>query len=496
MPGQEHAQKDFKNVLESVRDSLRDNALDQRVIEAIKGLLQADEGSLVLFDPAGNENIRTFIRAGQADTHLDHFLHEMLKGRILEERKTIYATDLSLLLNEHAMKPKYKELAALICIPLVAKKQLLGMLCLARSSTKSAFNEFDVELVTVFADLIAYLVHMMNLHRQVFDENTRLKNELQERFDFKGIIGQSAPLRKVLALLKQIIPTEARVIISGESGTGKELIARAIHYNGPRQSQPFLAIDCGAMPANLIESELFGYVRGAFTGAMRDHKGLFEEAHGGTLFLDEIANLPLEVQPKLLRAIQEGQIRPVGSAQIKKVDVRIIAAASADLQRQVEAGTFRPDLFYRLNVVNIVLPALRERKDDVALLANHFLEKKNKDHQKCVRGFAGETMTCLESYDWPGNIRQLENVIERMVVLASEGLEYIPPSLLPPEIAGCAQEQEATDIKSQLENLERRLLRTSLQKHNYNKSAAARELGTSEHYVREKMKKLDIEAPE
>jgi transcriptional regulator with GAF, ATPase, and Fis domain len=494
----EHELGHFKklvNVLESVSAALQTNELSQHVVKEIKELFQADEGSLVLFDPAANDNIKTFIREGQADAKLDHFLHEMLKGRIFEEKKPIFATDLSLLLNEHSMKPKYKEISALISIPLVAKEELLGMLCLTRATPKPPFSKFESELMTALVDLVASFIQSMNLHQRVFDENIRLKNELQERFDFNGIIGRSAQIRKVFALLKQIIPTEARVIISGESGTGKELIARAIHYNGPRQSKPFFAIDCGAMPANLIESELFGYVRGAFTGATRDRKGLFEEAHGGTLFLDEIANMPLEVQPKLLRAIQEGEIRPVGSSQIKKVDVRIIAAASGDLQRHVEEGTFRQDLFYRLNVVNIALPPLRERKEDIALLANHFLEKKNKDHHKQVRGFKSETMTCLESYHWPGNIRQLENVIERMVVLAGDDVEYIPPSLLPPEITERAPEPEASDIEGQVANLEKRRLLESLEKNNYNKSAAARELGKSEHYVRNKMKKLGIETP-
>lgn len=492
----DHELRHFKNVLGSVRDSLKENKLDELVVKKIKDLFQADEGSLVLFDLAANNNIRTFIREGQSDAKLDHFLHEMLKGQMALEKKPIFATDLSFLLNEHSMKPKYKEIAALISIPIVAKEELLGMLCLTRSTPKPPFSQFESELITVLVDVIAYLIHMMNLHQRVFDENIRLKNELQERFDFDGIIGQSAQLRKVFALLKQIIPTEARVIISGESGTGKELIARAIHYNGPRQSKPFIAIDCGAIPANLIESELFGYIKGAFTGAAGTRKGLFEQAHGGTLFLDEIANMPLEVQPKLLRAIQEGQIRPVGSSLPKEVDVRIIAAASGDLKKHVENGKFREDLFYRLNVVNIILPPLRERKEDIALLAKHFLEKKNAAHHKQAKGLKGETMTYLESYDWPGNIRQLENVIERIVVLASKDIEYIPPSLLPPEIIERAPEPEAPDIKSRVENFERRVLLISLEKNNYNKSAAARELGTSEHYVRKKMKKLGIETPE
>lgn len=189
-----------------------------------------------------------------------------------------------------------------------------------------------------------------------------------------------------------------------------------------------MAIDCGALPANLMESELFGYVKGAFTGAMRDKKGLFEEANGGTLFLDEIVNMLLEVQAKFLRAIQEGKIRPVGSTQVKKVDVRIIAAASVNLRTQVETGKFRQDLFYRLNVVNVSLPPLRERKEDIAILANHFLKKTAEKHQRPIKGFKPETVAYLENYTWPGNVRELENIVERMVILRSLKTSSLPLS--------------------------------------------------------------------
>ncbi|KAA0230075.1 sigma-54-dependent Fis family transcriptional regulator [candidate division KSB1 bacterium] len=246
---------------------------------------------------------------------------------------------------------------------------------------------------------------------------TNTARELWNEADFSGILGHSAIMQSVFALLRQVMPTDVRVLISGESGTGKECIARAIHDGSPRQQGPFVAVDCGALPANLLESELFGYVKGAFTGADRDRKGLFEEAHGGTLFLDEIVNMPMELQAKLLRAIQESEIRPLGSSQVRKVNARIIAAASESVRDEMIAGKFRRDLFYRLNVVNINLPALRERKEDIPILAEHFLSAMNKKYGKHLKGFHADTMPHLEAYAWPGNIRELEHAMERAVVL-------------------------------------------------------------------------------
>jgi len=241
--------------------------------------------------------------------------------------------------------------------------------------------------------------------------------ERRNESGFTGILGHSAKMQSVFSLLRQVMPTDVRVLISGESGTGKECIARAIHDGGPRKNGPFVAVDCGALPASLLESELFGYVKGAFTGAERDRKGLFEEAHGGTLFLDEIVNMPVEVQAKLLRAIQESEIRPLGSSQVRKVDVRIIAAASESVRDEMIAGKFRRDLFYRLNVVNINLPALRERKEDIPLLAEHFLSTMNEKYGKHIKGLQSDTVAHLAAYAWPGNIRELEHAMERAVVL-------------------------------------------------------------------------------
>ena len=269
----------------------------------------------------------------------------------------------------------------------------------------------------ILASQFAQFIHNAKLYEDLFAETTRLKAEVQDKYARHGIIGHSPKMQVVFSLMDRVIPTDVQLLLEGETGTGKERIARAIHYSGPRKDAPFVAVDCGALPANLLESELFGYVKGAFTGANQDRKGLFEEANQGTLFLDEITNMPQEVQSKLLRAVQESEIRPVGSARVRKIDVRIIAAGSGDLQAQVEAGKFRQDLFFRLNVVSVPLPPLRDRKEDIAILASHFLSKMNEKHDRQLKPFGRETMAHLEAYTWPGNVRELEHAVERAVVL-------------------------------------------------------------------------------
>jgi transcriptional regulator with PAS, ATPase and Fis domain len=380
---------------------------------------------------------------------------------------------------------------------------LTGVLNLVRLKGKPEFGERETWLLSFLAAIFSQFIHNARVHYEVFTENQRLKEEVRGKYAFEGIIGQSAELKSIFALLERVIPTDARVIIEGESGTGKELIAKVIHYNGLRKNAPFVAVDCGALPANLLEGELFGYVKGAFTGAIRDKKGLFEVAHNGTLFLDEIANMPLEIQSKLLRAIQEGEIRPLGSTVVKKVDVRIIAAGSGELKEKVAEGTFREDLFYRLNVVSVKLPPLRQRKGDIPLLADFFLKKMAGRHQREIKGFKAETMARLEAYSWPGNVRELENIVERMVILTEDHQEYIPVELLPMEIypqnfekiTAPPPETASENIKNKKAFYEKMMLIEALTKSNWNQSAAARELGISERTVRYKMQKFGIEKP-
>lgn len=259
-------------------------------------------------------------------------------------------------------------------------------------------------------------------------ENRSLKKELVKEYSFQNIVGNSQAMHQIYDLIKRVSLTPTNILVTGESGTGKEVIAKAIHYNGPLKDRPFVTVNCGAIPENLMESEMFGHKKGSFTGAVADKAGLFEVADGGTLFLDEVGELPLTIQVKLLRAIQERVIRRVGATEDMKVEVRIIAATNRHLEDMVQKGTFRQDLFYRLNVINIKSPSLRDRRDDIPLLANHFLKKYNDRLAKNISGISAEAMEVLKKYDYPGNVRELENLIERTVALEA-GATILPESL-------------------------------------------------------------------
>lgn len=263
-------------------------------------------------------------------------------------------------------------------------------------------------------------------------ENRSLKKELVKEYSFQNMVGNSPAMHAIYDMVKRVSQTPTNVLITGESGTGKEVVAKAIHYNGPLKDRPFVTVNCGAIPENLMESEMFGHKKGSFTGAVADKAGLFEVADTGTLFLDEVGELPLTIQVKLLRAIQERVIRRVGGTEDNKVDVRIIAATNRNLEEMVAKGTFRQDLFYRLNVINIKTPGLRERREDVPLLANHFLKKYNERLNKNIGAISNEAMEILKKYDYPGNVRELENLIERTVAL--EGGATILPESLPPMV--------------------------------------------------------------
>lgn len=281
-------------------------------------------------------------------------------------------------------------------------------------------------------DEVRLNIHNALRSRNLEVENRSLKKELVKEYSFQNMVGNSTAMHSIYDMVKRVAQTPTNVLITGESGTGKEVVAKAIHYNGPLKDRPFVTVNCGAIPENLMESEMFGHKKGSFTGAVADKAGLFEVADGGTLFLDEVGELPLTIQVKLLRAIQERVIRRVGATDDNKVEVRIIAATNRNLEEMVQKGGFRQDLFYRLNVINIKTPSLRERRDDVPLLAVHFLKKYNERLNKAIGGISTEAMEILKKYDYPGNVRELENLIERTVAL--EGGATILPESLPPMV--------------------------------------------------------------
>lgn len=332
-------------------------------------------------------------------------------------------------------------------------------------------------------------------------ENRVLKKELGKENSFQNIIGNSESMHRIFDLVRRVSQAPTNVLITGESGTGKEVVAKAIHYNGPLKDRPFVTINCGAIPENLMESEMFGHKKGSFTGAVVDKSGLFEVADGGTLFLDEVGELPLSIQVKLLRAIQERIIRRVGATDDIKVDVRIIAATNRDLERMVNDGGFRQDLYYRLNVIHIKTPSLRERRDDIPLLAAHFLKKYNDRLGKNIGGISQEAMEMMKKYDYPGNVRELENVIERTVALEAGSTilpESLPPFVNTPSGRKMASSQEieigpeGIDLDKIVGQIEKELLIKAIHVANGTKKRAAKLLNISFRSMRYRVEKYGL----
>ncbi|HXV21984.1 MAG TPA: sigma-54 dependent transcriptional regulator [Desulfuromonadales bacterium] len=333
-------------------------------------------------------------------------------------------------------------------------------------------------------------------------ENLYLRQQLRGKYKFDRIIGNSPAMQQVFSRMEKIVHTDSTILILGESGTGKELVAKAIHFNGPRREKPFIAINCGAIPAELLESELFGHARGSFTGAVADKPGKFEAANGGTIFLDEIGTMPMHLQMKLLRVLQEHEVERVGTSKRIKLNVRVISATNANIEDEVKRGAFREDLYYRLNVIPILLPPLRERREDIALLARHFLLKSCKEMNRPLMSISPAAMQALEAYDWPGNVREMENVIERSVAL-TDG-EIIEGSDLPAGIGGIDDEsipgllcprvtEDGVDMVRIIEALERRMIGEALELSDGVKARAASLLGINRTTLVEKIKRHALE---
>ncbi len=384
-----------------------------------------------------------------------------------------------------------------LCVPIKLEGEVIGALCADRVYDDTVSLERDMHLLSIVASMIAQAVRLRQLaeesYHELLEENTRLQEELKTKFKPDNIIGNSQSMQQVYHLIEQVSESDATVLIRGESGTGKELIAHAIHYHSARADKPFIRVNCAALPESVIESELFGHEKGAFTGAVSLRKGRFELADGGTIFLDEIGDLSPALQIKLLRVLQEKEFERVGGVKTIKVDVRVIAATNRNLEELIEKELFRQDLYYRLNVFPIHVPPLRERKTDILLLADYFVEKYSRLNNKRVKRISTQAIDMMMSYHWPGNVRELENCIERAVLLTRDDVihgHHLPPTLQTAEASG-------TTFKGRLEtviaNVERDLVIDALKSTHGNQARAAKLLGITERKFGLRVKKYRID---
>ena len=459
-------------------------------------------GALFLVDPSGTDiAVEASYGLKTAEQRRAHYkLGEGITGKVSESGKPMFVPNVSrepLFLNKTGARDLQKEEVSFICVPIMVDGKTVGALSADRLFADSVSLEEDMRLLQVLASLIARAVRIRRqfneMHSAVVEENRRLQNLMNNKFEAGDMVGNSAPMRAMLEELAQVTHSNATVLIRGESGTGKELVAGIVHANSNRAGRPFIKVNCAALPEGLVESELFGHERGAFTGAVGIRKGRFEMAHGGTLFLDEVGDMTPLTQAKLLRALQEKQFERVGGTETLHVDVRLIAATNRNLEIMVAEGAFRQDLYYRLSVFPLILPPLRERRDDIMPLVTHFVEKLSAQNKRKVVRISSEVAKMLMSYDWPGNIRELENVMERAVILCGvDGIITARHLPLWMQNTQLRQEVPAT-LDGALSALEERLIVEALEEAAGNMTKASQRLGITERIMGLRMKKYNLD---
>jgi transcriptional regulator with GAF, ATPase, and Fis domain len=463
-------------------DELLEAMLDD-VIE----LTSADKGFLLLLEGAeakasrpdvkGEPDRRLLVRASrnvrrEAITNPDGNISDSIVRRVIEQARAVIVSDALADTNfgqsESVIAMK---LSSVMCAPLLSQGEVIGALYVGNDRVKHLFDRTQLELLSIFASQASLILQNAMLLNALRADKARLVAELSDK-KFGEIIGACPSMMEVFRKVQKVAGTDISVLITGETGTGKELIAKELHRRSPRDGGPFVTINCGAIPENLIESELFGHVKGAFTGAIMSRPGKFQVADKGTLFLDEIGELPLNLQVKLLRALQERVVVRVGDSKPEKVDIRVVAATNKNLEDEIRAGNFREDLYYRLNVVNLLLPPLRERGDDVMIIAKVLLSKYADELGSAVKGFSPATLAAIKKYPWPGNIRQLENYIKKALVLCDQTL------LAPEDLGlGASAETNILPLEKAKEDFQRRYVLEVLERNNGNRTQTARDLG-------------------
>ncbi|MFW5727143.1 MAG: sigma 54-interacting transcriptional regulator [Spirochaetia bacterium] len=467
-----------------------------RILESATRLTDGESSSLLLVD---NENNKLYfeIALGPKGPAVKRFtlnMGEGIAGWVAQNNTSLIVNDVD------RDKRYYSDISekigyptdTILAVPMRIKDKCIGVIEIINKKKNSSFTNEDLQWLEIFAGQAALTIQNAKEYQKVQNEVYALQDQLQQGRGFHTFIGKSQQIREKLDIAKRVAGTDSSVLILGESGTGKELFAEQIHLHSPRNDAPFIRVNCAALPEHLLESELFGHVKGAFTDAHRDRLGRFEMANGGTIFLDEVGEIPLSLQAKLLRAIQYKSFQRVGESEPTFVDVRILAATNKDIEHEVEKGGFRRDLYYRLNVLPFYIPPLRERPDDIGELADFFLNRTNRETNKQVHGFSNEAMDLLLSYSWPGNVRELENVVERAVVLAKDVYIKADDLLLQAPGSRGNGEYEEKPLKDAVNQFKKHFIRNVLKKHSWNQTEASKVLGIQRTYLSKLVKELDI----
>jgi transcriptional regulator with GAF, ATPase, and Fis domain len=471
--------------------SMRDvESLQWQLLGMIFDVIPAERGAILLLEDGASEPSSTV--AWDRVSGPEHPVHvnRALVRRVVDQRVSILDNEVQ---PCPALPPAdaagQKDAHSLLCVPLVAADKLLGIIYLDSCNPATPFSQDDLQLLAAVAGLAAVAIRNANQFERLGLENQQLRAEVNLQHD---MIGNSPRLREVYQLIERVAPSDATVLIHGESGTGKELAARAIHNNSPRKDQPFVALNCAALTESLLESELFGHERGAFTSAISQKKGLLEVAEGGSIFLDEIGELPLALQAKLLRVLQEREFVRVGGTRPIHVNVRFLAATNKDLQKAVREDRFRLDLFHRLNVISLAMPALRDHPEDIPLLAEHFAARYAKKCNRRIKGISPEARTCFLQYDWPGNIRELENAMERAVVIGTS--EFILPEDLPETLLETAPASSSSpaNYHAAIINLKKQLILNAFEQAGGSITETAKLLGVNSNYLHRLIRNLGL----
>ncbi len=481
------------NISELLNDVLQIMGTDMGVLRGALALRKPGTDILNIEASSGLSN--TEIRRGQ------YKLGEGITGRVAQTGKPELVPDTSKssdFLNRTKARDDQK--TAFLCVPIIHNKEIIGTMSIdLPTGGKEELNGYFLFLqhvAHILASAVSTIREEIEERNALESENEMLRRQLGDRYSIDNMVGNSNSMRAVYEQIVQVANSAATVLVRGDSGTGKELVARAIHFNSPRKNNAFISINCAALPENLIESELFGHEKGAFTGAQQQRKGRFELANGGTIFLDEIGDISPAVQVRLLRVLQEKTFERVGGNETITVNVRVIAATSRNLEEGMTNDTFREDLYYRLNVFPILLPPLRERKSDILLLADHFLQKYGDMYSKAMKRISTSAINMMMAYHWPGNVRELENCIERAVLTSADGVIHgfnLPPSLqTSDETHTNLLPENGADLKQMVEAYEREILIDALKKHRGNAAAAARYLQTTQRILNYRIKNLGI----